>query len=86
MYFVTLIPIEYNHNNRCIGFTSKWEEVERLLTYRDNEGLYGWLVVEDYSEGFDTVSESVLWARWDGRWVRCDRPEFANKICNWAIC
>jgi hypothetical protein len=91
MYFLTLVPTEYNFpytdsSPRCIGFS---EEPFRpdMLTANDTEGgYYSYAVMERFQPGMWGVGEVLAW--WwfrNGSWVEISPPGWSTKTVNWAI-
>lgn len=86
-------------SKRCFGyFTSQKLAMEMVEKNAGNlhECFYDYLVIEQIFEGIHGSAKEICWYKWSEQknfldnhkgnaWQRCDKPEFAMGLTNWAI-
>jgi len=95
MYFVTTICFAPGHPHhedaRCFGYyITPLDAVRAVLNNACDihECLYTHAVVEKIGPGIHPMSESEVWFEWrrdKERWDYSEKPEWSERVINWAL-
>lgn len=78
-------------DQRCFGYYCDLNSATRSAESNNgdiHEYLYDYLVIERYEEGIYPLAEEIAWYKWDENteaYIKIDKPELTNHLCNWAL-
>lgn len=87
------------HDSRCFGYyENKTNAIKAVVENCGDmhEGSFNFLVIEKIPEGIHPMPDlEELWFKWindysnegiyDGYWIETGKPEWSEKIVNWAL-
>ncbi len=101
IYFITTIRVKVIKGksgfdaSRTVGYLNDKETARQLVEDNwgelDSGNFYDYCVIESIGPGiykFNFDKKDNLWYHWDrkdSKWEKCKEPEFADKVCNFAI-
>jgi hypothetical protein len=101
IYLITSIfrdPRKFQYGStRTFGY---FHDLDNAISAVENnyadmqERLYNYIVIEELSEGVHSFVEKEYWYNWvgerslsenSGKWVLCEKPDWAAGTINWGI-
>ena len=74
---------------RTFGWFAEYDTAEEAVLHNEgdiHENYYTHVVIERVREGIHPLARDQWWFAWSvNAWIKCAKPQWAERICNWSI-